>query len=224
VGFENISYIFLKKNVSLPIKLKNKMGYSNFKKLKTVVRKFNLDTRMTTLFETIEAVEPSAWLIETLRRSRFSPLTNEKSKAERVVSPILLEVLENYADKISFFSGEDLNIRPEDDLSGECDFFFSLQPPKLYIEAPIASLVESKDEDMEWGIAQCAAQMYGAKLYNEMEGKEINVIYGCATDGIEWRFLKLENGTYYIDHQTITELPKILGTWHHILQSYLKEK
>jgi hypothetical protein len=48
VGLENIRYVFLKKNVSLRIKLKNKMSYDNFKKLKTVVRKFNLDTRMTT--------------------------------------------------------------------------------------------------------------------------------------------------------------------------------
>ncbi len=26
---------------------------------------------------------------------------------------------------------------------------------------------------------------------------------------------------YYIDNEIITELPKILGTWHKILQSYL---
>jgi ABC-type uncharacterized transport system substrate-binding protein len=63
--------------------------------------------------------------------------------------------------------------------------------------------------------------MYGAKLYNEMEGKDIPIIYGCATDGIEWRFMKLENNMYLIDNKTITELSKILGTWHHILQSYL---
>jgi hypothetical protein len=197
------------------------MVYSNYKKIKTVIKKFKLDMQLVTLFEHITPVQPSAWLIETLDMSDIAPLTNEKSKSERIVSPILLEVAKQYRNTISLFSGEDINVKSEDDLSGPCDFFFSLQKPKLYIEAPIISLAESKDEDMEWGIAQCAAQMYGAKLYNEMEGKDIPIIYGCATDGIEWRFIKLENDVYSIDNKTITELPKILGTWHHILSSYL---
>jgi hypothetical protein len=197
------------------------MGYSNYKKIKTVIKKFKLDMQLVTLFEQIKPVQPSAWLVETLEMSDIAPLTNEKSKSERIISPILLEVAKQYRNKISLFSGEDINVKSEDDLCGPCDFFFSLQPPKLYIEAPIISLAESKDEDMEWGIAQCAAQMYGAKLYNEMEGKDIPIIYGCATDSIEWRFIKLENDMYYIDNKTITELPKILGTWHYILNSYL---
>jgi hypothetical protein len=196
------------------------MGYSNFKKIKTVVKKFKLDMRLVKLFEPIEPVQPSAWLIETLEMAEIAPLTNEKSKSERIVSPILLEVAKQYRGKISLFSGEDINVKSEDDLSGPCDFFFSLQEPKLYVEAPIISLAESKDEDMEWGIAQCAAQMYGGKLYNEMEGQDIPIIYGCATDGIEWRFLKLENNIFYIDNKTLTDLPMILGTWHYLLQRF----
>ena len=197
------------------------MGYSNYRKIKTVVKKFNLEVSWVSLFDQIESVEPSAWLAETLQISRLLPLTNEKTKSERVVSPILMEVSRNYLDKISFFSGEDLNIRPEDDLSGECDFFFALHPPKPYIDAPIISLAEAKDEDMDWGIAQCAAQMYGAKLYNEMEGKNIPFIYGCATDGIEWQFMKLENDIYYVDNKVFTDLREILGVWHHIIKLYL---
>ena len=197
------------------------MGYSNYRKIKTVVKKFNLEVSWVSLFDQIESVEPSAWLAETLQISRLLPLTNEKTKSERVVSPILMEVSRNYLDKISFFSGEDLNIRPEDDLSGECDFFFALHPPKPFIDAPIISLAEAKDEDMDWGIAQSAAQMYGAKLYNEMEGKKIPFIYGCATDGIEWQFMKLENDVYYVDNKVFTDLREILGVWHHIIKLYL---
>jgi hypothetical protein len=196
------------------------MGYSNFKKIKNVVKKFNLDMQLVNLFERVEPVLPSAWLLETLEIAEIAPLTNEKSKSERIVSPILLEVAKHYRGKISLFSGEDINVKSEDDLSGPCDFFFSLQRPKLYIEAPIISLAESKDEDMEWGIAQCAAQIYGAKLYNEMEGKDIPIIYGCATDGIEWRFMKFENNIFWIDSKTITDLAAILGTWHHILKCF----
>ena len=33
-----------------------------------------------------------------------------------------------YKDKYTMFSGEELNVKPEDDLSGACDFFFSAVP------------------------------------------------------------------------------------------------
>lgn len=197
------------------------MGYSNYRKIKTVVKKFHLDMQSVVLFDEITPVMPSAWLIETLRRATISPPTNEKAKAERIVSPILIEVLNDYSDIISFFSGEELNVKSEDDLAGECDFFFALHPPKLYMDTPIISLVESKDEDMEWGIAQCAAQMLGAKMYNESEGKNIPVIYGCATDGVEWQFMKLENGVYWVDKQPVTDLTKILGIWREIIQFFI---
>ena len=198
------------------------MGYSNYRKIKTVIKKFNLDMKSVSLFaDDLEKVEPSAWLLETLRMAKETPITNEKSKSERIVSPILLEASKNYTEQISFFSGESLNVRSEDDLTGECDFFFALHPPKLYIDAPIISLAEAKNEDMQWGIAQSAAQMYGAKLYNEMEGRPIPFIYGCATDGIEWQFMKLENDVYYVDNKVFTDLREILGVWHHIIKLYL---
>jgi hypothetical protein len=199
------------------------MAYSSFKKLKTVVNKFGLNSFRVELFpETIINVEPSDFLLMSLRKARKMPITNEKSKSERILSPILMEVAEAFEDSISLFSGEDLSVENNQDLQGECDFFFSLHPPKDYIEAPIISLTEAKDENMEYGIAQCAAQMYGAKLFNEQEGrKDITVIYGCATTGDEWQFLKLENNIVYIDRTPRTHLPEILGIWKMIISSYL---
>ena len=163
------------------------MGYSNFKKLKTVVKNFNLATRSVGLFDKIQIVpvNPTAWLLETLDMARLFPLTNEKNKSERLVSPILLEVGKAYMDNISFFSGESIDIDSALDLSGPCDFFFSLHPPQSFMEAPIISLAEAKNEDMEYGMAQCAAQLYGARLFNEAEGKTVPFLYGCATDGVE---------------------------------------
>ena len=199
------------------------MGYSNFRKIKTVSKKFNIDVTMARLFENVQIVQPSKWLVESLEMSELMPLTNEKTKSERIVSPMLLEVVKSYADKITLFSGENIDIRPEDDLSGACDFFFALHPPKPFIDTPIVSLTEAKDEDMEFGVAQCAAQMYGAKLYNEAEGKDIPVIYGCATDGVEWQFLKLENNCFHVDKKIYTDLKEILGVWHTILQFYVKQ-
>jgi hypothetical protein len=198
------------------------MGYSNFKKIKTVVRQFNLDLKVENeMFAKASLIMPSAWLIETLAKSKITMLTNEKTKSERIISPILLEVAEKFNPTVSFFSGESIDVNSDENLSGPCDFFFSLQPPKPYIEAPIISLAEAKDEDMDWGIAQCAAQMYGATLFNKMEGKDIPFIYGCATDGIEWQFLKLENSVYTLDNKIYTDLKEILGVWHYIIELFL---
>ena len=197
------------------------MGYSKYKKLETVVKKFNLDAQSASLFDTIVPCEASPWLLDTLKKSRLVPLNNEKTKAERIISPILVEITEFYQDKVTLFSGEELEVNAADDLSSACDFFFILHPRKPYIESPIISLAESKNEDTEYGRAQCAAQLYGAKLYNEAEGKDIPVLYGCATDGVEWQFLRFENNIFYIDNRIYTNLNEILGVWHKVIQTYL---
>ena len=198
------------------------MGYSNFKKLKQVTDKFQVKTRMISLFSGIEDILPSDWLTKSLEIAYFAPLSNEKAKSERLVSPILLEVLGSYKDDISFFSGQELDINAQDDLAGACDFFFALSPPSMVLEAPIISLAEAKDEDMEWGLAQCCAQIYAAHLFNESQGKKMDILYGCATTGIEWQFIKLENACFYIDKKPMTHLPQILGTWHWIIQQFVK--
>ncbi len=197
------------------------MGYSKFKKLKEVTKTFGLDAEKAILFESITPIAASDWLKITLQKASFFPLTNEKAKSEKIVSPILSEVAEAYLDKITLFSGEDLPVDINRDLSGECDFFFVLAPRKPYIENPIISLVEAKDEDMDYGIAQCAAQLYGAKLFNEMEGKNFPILYGCITNGNDWQFIRFENNIFYIDNKVYTDLQEILGVWHHIIQSYL---
>ncbi|MCB1192263.1 MAG: hypothetical protein H7A23_04405 [Leptospiraceae bacterium] len=197
------------------------MGYSKYKQLRTVTKKFGLDAQKLTLFANIKPVEPSPWLIETLQKTSFLPLQNEKTKSERIVSPILVELAEFYQDSITLFSGENLEVRPEEDLSGECDFFFILAARKPYLESPIISITEAKDEDMDWGIAQCAAQIYGAKLFNEMEGKNFPILYGCSTDGVEWQFIKFKDNIFYLESKIYTDLREILGVWHAILDSYL---
>lgn len=201
------------------------MGYSTYRRLKAVTKKFGLSATQEALFEnvTIQAIEPSSWLKETLQMSKLFPLTNEKVKSERIVSPILVEIANAYKDKITLFSGEDLEVNSKDDLSGECDFFFTLIPRSPYLESPIISLAEAKNDDMDYGIAQCAAQLYGVKLYNETEGKNIPILYGCTTDGVEWRFMRFENNIFYVDNKVYTDLKEIIGVWHHIIDFYVNK-
>ena len=197
------------------------MGYSNFRKLKNVTRKFGLSAKRTPLFSQAQPVQASMWLQETLRKAEIVPLSNEKTKAERIVSPILMEIAEAFQDKVTLFSGEELEVDSKQDLAGECDFFFTLVPQSDYLDLPVISLVESKDEDMEWGKAQCAAQLYGAKLFNEAEGKTVPFLFGCATNGADWQFMRFESDTFYIDTKIYTDLKEILGVWHYVISLYL---
>ncbi len=199
------------------------MGYSNFKKIETLVKKFNLSARRQNLFKDVQGIEPSLWLKETLEMSKLVPLRNEKVKSERIVSPILLEVAKAFQQEITLFSGELLEVDAKEDLIGECDFFFTLTSQGVYLEAPIISIVEAKNEDLDYGIAQCAAQLYGARIFNEKEEKNIPILYGCTSTGTDWQFLRFEENTFYIDTQIYTNLREILGVLHHIIQGYIQK-
>jgi hypothetical protein len=43
------------------------MGYSNYKKIKTVVKKFNLSTKWVSLFDTVQTVETVHGLLKHLK-------------------------------------------------------------------------------------------------------------------------------------------------------------
>jgi hypothetical protein len=199
------------------------MGYSNFKNLKQTLKKLNLDESDELLFPAIETVQPSDWLVQALAFAERLPLTNEKSKSERIISPVLTEVAIYFEKQFTLFSGEDLTLDSSQDLTGECDFFFAKHPRKSVMQAPVVTFVEAKDEDFEYAQAQCTAQMYASLLYNEQEGKPVPFVYGCAVTGDVWKFLRLEKNKITLDTKNyyINELPKILGIFHQILKSFL---
>lgn len=199
------------------------MGYSNFKNLRLTLKKLNLSETNKNMFPVIQPVQPSDWLSQTLAIAKRFPLTNEKSKSERIISPILAEVALHFEDNITLFSGEDLPVDSANDLSGECDFFFAKHPRKSVMQAPVVTFVEAKDEDFEYEQAQCTAQMYASMRYNEEEGKPFPFVYGCAVTGGDWKFLRLENNVLTVDTETyyLVELPKILGIFHQMLNEIL---
>ncbi len=197
------------------------MAYSNYKRLRTVIQEFELEAISTNLFTPKPSPKtPSPWLKTSLEKAKAQPLLNEKAKSERLLSPILMEVAETFQDHVTLFSGEPLDLDPDRGLIGVCDFLFALAPNKPYLEAPVISIVEAKNDDLEYGKAQCAVQLYAAHVFNQQEGKSISVLYGCATDGREWQFLRFQNGVFEIDRESYTQVEEVLGIWYHILDSY----
>ena len=200
------------------------MAYSNFT-LEQLEDKFALEISISSqsLFKNI-TIQPSDWLKHSLHLSQKLPLLSEKARSEMIVSPILLEMVEQNNHSFTLFSGVVLDADIKQGLKGECDYMFSLKPMSYFMAAPIFGLVSAKKRnaarnDIELGIPQCIAQMKGAEIYNNKRGNNINIIYGCVTTGEEWQFLQLEEKQVLIDQQKyfIKEIPSILGVIQQII-------
>jgi len=75
------------------------------------------------------------------------------------------------------------------------------------------------------GINQCAAQLYGAYLFNEKTGTKLEKIYGCVTTADAWKFMMIAENKIKIDNNTYykSELNKILGIFQEIIDYYKNE-
>lgn len=69
----------------------------------------------------------------------------------------------------------------------------------MYITSPVVVLVEAKKSDIGGGLAQCAAEMEAARIFNEQEGNSFSPVYGTVSDGVLWQFLSLQEQTVTID-------------------------
>ena len=178
------------------------MAYSNFT-LAKVYRQFQLKEKRERLFPDVEHVALSDWLKRSLEIAARSVMLTEKAKSERIVSPILFEFKERHADLFEIYSG--YNLDSDNDLNGDgwpmpCDFLISFQSSYV-VQAPVFSLVEAKNDNIEIGLGQCVAQMLGARLYNTKEDRAVPVIYDCVTTGKDWQFLTLREQVVTIDTQ-----------------------
>lgn len=158
-------------------------------------------------------IEASDWLKVTLAKNMDLPLSSEKAKCELIIGPILTELVERNDKHITYFSGYNFNVDKLQGLSGRCDFIISKRPRSPRIEAPIFSIVEAKNDNLDAGVPQCVAEMYAAWLFNKKREENINTIFGAVTFGLAWQFLKLEDKLAYLDPTIfyISDLPLILG-------------
>ena len=196
------------------------MAYSDFTALE-LKRRFGIRFRAEPLFPTLTEIQPSAWLQETLRLGQELGFNSEKSRSERLVTPLLLELSNLNHHRFAIYSGMNLDVDELNGLKGECNFIFSFSRIQDFVTAPVFCITEAKKQDLEHGTVQCAAQLLGARRLNEAEQNPIAVIYGCSTTGVEWRFLKLVQQEIIIDETryTLADLPKVLGLLQGVIDS-----
>ena len=174
----------------------------------TIAEKFGI-------FANIPEIEYSDFLKQSLQE--YLPLAlainTEKARSELIIMPILVEIKRQFSSQISIFSGKDFSVEPTQGLTGFCDFLISLSPEQLVIEAPVVTLVEAKNDNIQSGLGQCMAEMIAAQIFNQRKGKQISTIYGVVTTGTNWKFLTLKGQIIEIDlnEYFINQLGKILG-------------
>jgi len=191
------------------------MAYSDFK-LADIIDNFGLIIHESSgMFASVQEQECSD-LLSTILKENVDlavAISSEKARSEMIISPILLEIRRKFNYEISFFSGVDFTVDSQRGLNGFCDFILSLSSEQLLVRSPVIVLVESKNENLRSGLAQCIAEMLAAQFFNEKNQNQIKAIYGAVTIGTLWQFLKLEGNIVSIDlsEYYIKDIKKILG-------------
>jgi len=192
------------------------MAYSDFTTLTKVREAFGLTIEESiNLFTDTPEVLPSSHLQTTLNENVFlaTAINTEKARAELIIAPVLLELRRIFNFQIGFFSGSEFNVDLQAGLSGYCDYILTASKESYEIRNPVVTLAEAKNESIKSGLGQCIAQMIAAQIFNQRNGEAIESIYGAATTGTEWKFLKLNDKTVWVDKRDyfINEVSQILG-------------
>ena len=198
------------------------MAYSDFT-LSEIKEKFQLSIEeQADIFSDAGEEKISDFLSEILKENIPLALAihTEKARSEMIVVPVLIELRKISDHQISLFSGVEFNVDKEKGLNGFCDYIISLSEEQLYVSSPVISIVEAKNDNIKSELAQCAAGMIAAKIFNEQKETRINTIYGIVTTGSIWKFMKLEK-TLHIDVREyyLEQLGKIMGIMLQIISS-----
>lgn len=200
------------------------MPYNKFT-LQNLIKEFNLTLlENVQLFPNVEPASPSDLLLALLEDNipLATAIDTEKARGELIIFPILLEIKRKMDYKISVFSGKEFTVEPELGLNGNPDFLISKSSEQFFIAAPVMTLVEAKNQNINSGLGQCGAEMVAAQIYNTINNQAVKSIYGCVTTGSLWRFMRLENQTLYIDKVEILLEPveRLLGILLEIMRDY----
>lgn len=199
------------------------MAYSDFTSLDQLVSLGISTPRPVEKLIDFEPIAPTAFLSEALHR--FVPLATaintEKARSEYLIAPILSEIV-TINPQASLFSGKNLTADPSLGLNGLVDFLLTANPDKLMIKAPVITVIEAKNENINEGLAQCIATMYAAYLINRRDPNiGTKPVYGTVTTGQVWRFLALTSHLEVLidlNDRYLTPIDELLGLLNAFVQ------
>ena len=192
------------------------MSYSDFT-LVSAEQTFALRRReVTRLFADVRPLVPTPWLEQTLAEGipLASAINTEKARSELLIMPVLLDVRRHFPGQASLFSGVLFDVDPARGLTGFVDFLLSRSASQLVLTAPVAVIVEAKNDNLPSGLGQCLATMVAARCFNTRAQTGVTRILGAVTTGTRWQFVQLKGEDVAIDlHEYALEshVAQILG-------------
>lgn len=96
------------------------------------------------LFGQVEEILPSPALLQILQLYEGVPSGSEKAKTELLIIPMFNNIRWRNPRKFTYVSAYQLNVLPEKDLRGFCDFIISQKYNTILVESPLIMVVEAK--------------------------------------------------------------------------------
>ncbi len=192
------------------------MPYSDFTLL-SVEHAFELRrTEVPRLFVDVPPCVPTSKLEETLAEGipLAIAMNTEKARSELLIMPVLLEVRRHFPGHASLFSGVLFDVESARGLTGYVDFLLSRHASQLVLTAPVAVIVEAKNDNLFSGLGQCLATMVAARCFNTRAQTSVTRVLGAVTTGTRWQFLRLDGDDVAIElHEYSLErdVAQILG-------------
>jgi hypothetical protein len=192
------------------------MPYSDFTLL-SVEHTFELRrTEVPRLFLDVPPCLPTSKLEETLAEGipLAIAMNTEKARSELLIMPVLLDVRRHFPGQASLFSGVLFDVDPVRGLTGYADFLLSRHASQLVLTAPVAVVVEAKNDNLLSGLGQCLATMVAARCFNTRAQTGVTRVLGAVTTGTRWQFLRLDGNDVAIElHEYSLErdVAQILG-------------
>lgn len=197
------------------------MAFSDFK-YPDVLREFGLTWQTAeNLFAGVQAVPPTPSIREVMAATAnlATTINTEKARSEWMIAPVLGDFWSRYHGQISLFSGADFDADPAAKLNGYCDFIVTRAPQQPQIISPVMVIFEAKRENINDGLGQCIAGMLGAQRFNQRNNTLSDPIFGCVTNGSQWKFLRLlgNNVAYDLREYYHGQPELLLGILTHVV-------
>ena len=196
------------------------MSYREFA-LSDVEAKLGLTLTIERLFPEVEDATPRSGFLETLQEgvTVAQGANTEKARSELIIAPILMEFRRLGGNRNALFSGVEFNVDPTIGLNGFCDFLITRSSRQYIVTAPVIAVAEGKNDNVNNGLGQCIAGMRAAWLFNGKRGEPVERVFGAATTGTHWKFLRLcdTQVTLDADNYFITDIGKILAILLHLV-------
>lgn len=194
------------------------MSFNSYKNIAQVIQDFPINYKETNFIEEIP-IE-----IDNSFRRKFELVlkegvvfNSEYAICENIISPILIEMWQNYRDKLLVWSHQPLNY--DENLSGIPDYIVARRSPrgKIVFDQPFLIIVEAKKDNFEEGWGQCLAELIAAQKINNNPEKEL---FGIVSNGKFWEFAKLLNDCFEknIKFYSIANLEELFAAINYLFQ------